>query len=225
MSDPFSLTRLIRDVMKGDLDALDRRFGDGIAATVEGQYCSVRKGDPEAPATPGFFITPELAVSEGDHVWYFDSGGYKLVLKNLSRIATTIRSGTWVPVLTADSPGNLAITYSEQDGWWRRVGDLVLWHMRLTTATFAYTTATGKALLGDLPFTALAPDSEGVARAGGWTKAGYTQLGAAAVGGSKRIELRASGSGSALAVLQITDMPTAGAVAIRASGSYLTADA
>jgi hypothetical protein len=87
VTDPLRLNRLVRGMIAEDIRRSESRFGTGIVAIVEGGYAAVRKGDPEAEATPGFMVSPELSVAEGDHVWYFDDGGTKMVRAVLNRNA------------------------------------------------------------------------------------------------------------------------------------------
>lgn len=85
MTDPFRLNRIIRDVMADDIRRLDNRFGIGIIDAVEGGFASVHKGDPQAPATPGFVVPPDMSLAPGDQVLYMDAQRMKLVLRALNR--------------------------------------------------------------------------------------------------------------------------------------------
>jgi hypothetical protein len=82
----LDLVRLIRTVAADEIG--HDPFGDGIAAAVEGNYCSVQ-GDADGVPTPGFFIVPGLNVIVGDHVFYRDASGYKVVLAVLNRDVLT----------------------------------------------------------------------------------------------------------------------------------------
>jgi hypothetical protein len=85
--DGLELVRLIRTVAADQIGS--DPVGDGIAAAVEGNYCSVRKGDPEAAPTPGFYVLPGLNVIVGDHVMYRDANGFKVVWAVLNRDVLT----------------------------------------------------------------------------------------------------------------------------------------
>lgn len=85
--DPNRIVKLIRSTVADDLEKAGARFGIGIVDQVEGGYASVRKGDPEAAATPGFIVSPDLNVLSGDNVWYYDMDRFRLVVKVLSRNA------------------------------------------------------------------------------------------------------------------------------------------
>jgi hypothetical protein len=86
MTDGLELVRLIRTI------AADEKggdpFGDGIAAAVEGNYCSIQ-GDADAAPTPGFYVVPGLNVIVGDHVLYRNADGFKLVFAVLNRDVLT----------------------------------------------------------------------------------------------------------------------------------------
>lgn len=80
-----ALARAMAAVATDTAAPLLRSWGDGIIATFEAPHASVRKGDPLAPATGGFYVSPELRVEVGDHVFYFEQGAFRLVLTVLNR--------------------------------------------------------------------------------------------------------------------------------------------
>jgi hypothetical protein len=84
--DPVELVRLIRRITTEETGSLRRQWGDGTAETVEGSYAAVRKAGATV-ATPGFFIPPHLTLEPGDHVFWFDAGGYKRIIDVLNRNA------------------------------------------------------------------------------------------------------------------------------------------
>jgi hypothetical protein len=101
MTDGLELVRLIRTI------AADEKggdpFGDGIAAAVEGNYCSIQ-GDADAAPTPGFYVVPGLNVIVGDHVLYRNADGFKLVFAVLNRdVLTPYPNG-------GGDPGHLPVT-------------------------------------------------------------------------------------------------------------------
>jgi hypothetical protein len=132
------------------------------------------------------------------------------------------QEGTFTPVLTFFTPGNLAVTYATQVGRYTRIGNRVLYELEIETSAFTHTTASGGLRVTGLPFTAL---SASIARAGacsmqGWTKAGYSQISAIVAGNSTLMTFEAAGSGVALSSLVVADVPTAGTVKIKVSGHY-----
>jgi hypothetical protein len=66
-----------------------------------------------------------------------------------------IATGTWVPEITFETPGDLAVTYNGQvqEGVWTKSGQLVTLHFMVQTTAFTHTTASGDFLIGPLPFT------------------------------------------------------------------------
>lgn len=61
--------------------------------------------------------------------------------------------GSWTPVLTFVTPGNLAVTYTAQVGRYTRVGNLVTVECAIITSAFTHTTASGALQVSGLPFT------------------------------------------------------------------------
>ena len=120
--------------------------------------------------------------------------------------------GTWTPVLTFATAGDLARTYTTQTGSYERVGSLVLVRVHILTATFTHTTASGNARITGLPFAVGTGAVCGLGAWGGVTKANYTDVGLQAVAGQSYLQLYASGSAQAAANLAAADMPTTGAV-------------
>tara|TARA_R100000501_G_C2626956_1_gene120778 strand:+ start:952 stop:3573 length:2622 start_codon:yes stop_codon:yes gene_type:complete len=62
--------------------------------------------------------------------------------------------GSFTPAFTFATPGDLSITYSKQEGYYWRDGDLVYFRLRVgfTGANFTHTTASGNARITGLPF-------------------------------------------------------------------------
>lgn len=125
----------------------------------------------------------------------------------------------FTPALTFSTPGNLAVTYSAQTGRTTKIGRSVSMEIRLDTSAFTHTTAAGTLTITGLPF-APAVTSIGVVRFGGINKAGYTQLVFQIAGGSTTATLAASGMGVAPADVVAADVPSGGAVTVRASITY-----
>jgi hypothetical protein len=136
---------------------------------------------------------------------------------------TDYEIGTWTPVLTAQTPGDVSVSYTQQVGLYTKVGRSVDLAWSILTSSFTRTTASGGALITGAPFAASASivAFHGPLAWGGITKAGYTQivarLGAIA---STTFDLLASGSGVAVAQALITDMPSGGTVNLRGATTY-----
>jgi hypothetical protein len=113
----------------------------------------------------------------------------------------------------------LAVTYSAQTGRYTKIGRSVNAEIRLDTSAFTHTTAAGTLTITGLPF-APAVTSIGVVRFGGINKAGYTQAVFQIAGGATTATLAASGMGVAPADVVVADVPSGGAVTVRASITY-----
>jgi len=62
-------------------------------------------------------------------------------------------SGVWTPVLTADTPGDISVVYTQQVGYYRRMGAMVFVHCT-ARATPTHTTASGDVKITGGPFSA-----------------------------------------------------------------------
>jgi hypothetical protein len=130
--------------------------------------------------------------------------------------------GTWTPVLTFGTPGNLSVTYSTQTGYYVKVGRVVHVWGTIFTSAFTHTTASGNMQITGLPFTSADIRAEGALRWQGITKAGYTDVIANLSIGATVVEAFAMGSGQNVSAVTATDMPTGGSVALSFDLSYLT---
>ena len=135
--------------------------------------------------------------------------------------------GTWTPVLTFATPGDLARTYGAQFGGYVRDGRLVKIWFRLETSAFTFTTASGALQITGLPFVAGAEAGSfqrvGSVVFGGITKASYSQICPAIAPGDSLITFLASGSAQAAASITASDTPTAGSIVLRGQIDYLAA--
>lgn len=125
--------------------------------------------------------------------------------------------GTWTPVLTFTTPGDLSVAYGTQEGTYTKKGREVTVHFVIITSTFTHTTASGSLRITGLPFTAGTGVTgwAGSCQVQGITKAGYTQFTPEASSSGTFITVRGSGSGQTLSSVAATDMPTAGTVVLR----------
>ena len=133
--------------------------------------------------------------------------------------------GTWTPVLTFATPGNLSVVYSIQQGGYTKIGNHVTLTGDITTSTFTHTTASGVCTISGLPFAAKTSSNQNYQGSLAWqgiTKASYTQVTPRIVSAGTTITLVASGSGQSIANVEASDMPTAGTVALRFTITYLT---
>lgn len=129
--------------------------------------------------------------------------------------------GTWTPVLTFATPGDLSVAYSTQAGSYTKVGRQVMLSFFVVTSTFTHTTASGEIRLTGVPFTAAATLRGVSAMAmGGITKASYTQFSPSVRGGENFVVIAASGSGVVSTHVNAPDTPSGTAQAMAASLSY-----
>jgi hypothetical protein len=129
--------------------------------------------------------------------------------------------GTWTPVLTFGTPGDLSVTYSSQAGTYTKIGRQVTVIWNITTSAFTHTTASGTCNVTGLPFTNNATVSAtGALTWQGITKAGYTDISAQVFTSASVITMRACASASAASVVAAADMPTGGSVILRGTLTY-----
>lgn len=153
----------------------------------------------------------------------------KLVQVNAGATGLTalpLDSGVWAPTFTFQTPGNQTFVYSTQDGYYVRMGPLMLIAFRLVFSTFTFTTASGNAKITGLPRNPTAVNNAQATMAiygSGITKAGYTQV-LGIITPVTAIQLMARGSGVAESPITAADMPTGGAVTISGSTIYRTDD-
>jgi hypothetical protein len=131
--------------------------------------------------------------------------------------------GVFTPVLTCGTPGNLAITYGTQAGFYTKIGRLVTVHIEIGTATFTHTTASSLVFITGLPFVPAQANFAAFSSWGGFTSANYTFLGAQISSTVSNVYVNKSGSGQAFTVALITDFPTGGTVQLYSNFSYLAA--
>lgn len=151
------------------------------------------------------------------------------LLRNSQNVFASGVEGTWTPVITFSTPGDLSVAYSFQLGTYIRIGDLVTVFFDVLTSTgdFDHTTASGTLLITGLPFVSRDETNANMRAVGslrfqGITSAGYTQMSPTVPRASSQIEIWQSGSGQALQVVAATEVPTNGTVWLSGSVSYLT---
>lgn len=121
-------------------------------------------------------------------------------------------AGTWTPVLTFATPGNLSATYTTQFGRWIRVGNLFVARCNILTATFTHTSASGGLTVTGLPVAPAANTGDVVAGSSvifeGITKVGYTQITPYVIPSSTSIGFFAGGSAVSNSSVVAGDVPT-----------------
>lgn len=119
--------------------------------------------------------------------------------------------GTWTPVLTFATPGNLVVAYSLQSGSYTKIGRMVNLQFTIRTSTFTHTTASGSLQITGLPFTS-GTLSIGSTNWRGITKANFTDVSPRSDSASALLTMMISGSGQATTTVATGDMPTGGTV-------------
>lgn len=122
--------------------------------------------------------------------------------------------GTFTPVLSFDTPGNLSVAYTIQGGVYTKIGRFVNAQIQIQTSTFTHTTASGNVLISGLPFTIANARTTGPLRWAGITKASYTHAYAAGSTGVTTVNVIMSASGMGAANVEAADMPTGGTVVL-----------
>ncbi len=131
------------------------------------------------------------------------------------------QEGTWTPVLTFATPGDLSVTYAQQFGSYTRIGRLVVAGFVVSTSAFTFTTGSGAVRITGLPFTSATGHT--VYGTIGWqgiTKASYTNPASFLSTASNIIGFVISGSGQAQVALAATDTPTGGSVYLAGTLSF-----
>ncbi|MCY1288429.1 hypothetical protein D9M70_374690 [compost metagenome] len=127
--------------------------------------------------------------------------------------------GTWTPVLTFQTPGDLSVAYSQQTANYTKIGRVCALDFLLQTITFTHTTASGDSRITGLPFSTSGNSASATITFTGITKAGgYTQF--AYLVSSTTLFGRAAGSGVSAANIEAGDMPSGTTKLLRGSVVY-----
>jgi len=142
-----------------------------------------------------------------------------------SELLDDYEEGTWTPVLTFATPGDLAVTYNanQQTGTYTIIGDRIVITFAVGTASFTYTTASGNLQLTGLPYTAkLVSGIQNIGSTvfGGITKVGYTQVVPRVNSNTSLVDFIASGSAVVQGNVTSTDVPTTSSVVLRGTLVY-----
>lgn len=129
--------------------------------------------------------------------------------------------GTWTPVFTFSTPGDVSVAYNAQNGQYTRVGRLVFLTFEID-ATVTYTTASGTAFIDGNPFTGI--DGIGERDVGDFNRfngielpAGYSWATLNLAGGANRLFIRANGSDISGTTITHAQIPSGTAILLRAA--------
>ncbi|RMG72057.1 MAG: hypothetical protein D6711_13795 [Chloroflexi bacterium] len=165
------------------------------------------------------FVDATVSPISNTVLTYSSANGLQQDNKTLPQFET----GTWTPVISADTPGDLSVSYSFQMGKYTKIGSAYFCSFYLITTAFTHSTASG-----DLRITGLPANVDNSANyrpmgafAGqGITKAGYTQFQTEAIEGTNYIRIKCMASGVGTSEVQITDAPSGGSVILQGSLVY-----
>lgn len=135
-------------------------------------------------------------------------------------------TGSWTPVITCATPGNLATTFNYQNGTYTRIGDMVTVFFRIAASAFTWTTASGDIRITGLPFAAagdpLMSYSGSLDYFAGFQAASYTQAAVTVTSGNSFLNISAFNvtNGSANSAMQIAAVPSGTSKDLIASVTY-----
>lgn len=147
--------------------------------------------------------------------------------QNPSADANTLddyEEGTWTPVLTFSTPGDLTVAYSLRSGYYTKIGRLVSASFVVLASTFTYTTASGNLVVNGLPFTAVNDASYRSFAPlifSGINKASYQAVSAILNGNATQLGIYASGMGQTVTTVVAADAPTTSAVILGGTVNYV----
>ncbi len=127
--------------------------------------------------------------------------------------------GTWTPVVTFATPGDLSLAYSEQAATYTKLGNRVITEYNVVTSSFTHSTAAGELQITGMPFP-VSVSSVGALQYQNINKAGYTSFMSRFTPGSTTVRVAAAGSGVISAIVTASDVPTAGSLVLRGHGGY-----
>ena len=141
-----------------------------------------------------------------------------------STLSTYTVATSFAPVFTFATPGDLSVVYSNQGGYYTRIGNFV--HLQFYISfTPTHTTASGESRIS-LPFACLAqnlaPPIGNIYTQSSTFPAGTTSLALQGVPGQSYMLVYSSGTGTAAANWSTTQYPTGVALLFAGSISYMT---
>lgn len=155
-------------------------------------------------------------ITFGDTSTIFTLNGGKLKFpasQQASSDANTLddyEEGTWTPVITFTTNGDLSVTYSAQAGGYVKIGKTVTIWMLISTSAFTHTTASGEMRITGLPFTAAGSSriSGSLELQGFNWPGGATQVTAGIPAATSYVRVIATGSGLSRVAITAADHPS-----------------
>lgn len=124
-------------------------------------------------------------------------------------------------MFNVQTPGDLAFTYENQTGHYRRDGNQITAHFNISLSGFTHSTASGQVTIGGLPFPAI-DDFCGTLIFSGITKANYTQFACVTAAGLTELAIECSASAQTVSNIQIASVPSGGSPLLRGVIVYFT---
>jgi hypothetical protein len=141
-----------------------------------------------------------------------------------SQLQNWYEEGTWTPVLTFQTPGDLSVAYSSQIGTYTRIGNRVILQGFVALSSFTHTTASGFLRINGVPFNASSTAGRqnfGSLLFSGITKVGYTQfVTSIEPGANSSVLVYCSGSAVLETFITAANMPSGGTVNIKFTMTY-----
>ena len=157
--------------------------------------------------------TPTLGVANATSINF---GG--------SALANYVSGGTWTPVFTFSTPGNLSVAYTTQVGFYTRIGNIVQVNFRLV-CTPTYTTASQGLIITGLPFTSNSTANNFAIGTANLSSVAYpvlcTNVCSIITNSSAQIQLQGNGSNTAAVTFSVSQFPTGVVASMSVTISYL----
>lgn len=140
-------------------------------------------------------------------------------------LASFYTTGSWSPVVTFATPGDLAVGYAAAVGTYTKINKQVRASFTIITSSFTHTTASGNFKITGFPFTSASSGHvyPGSMQFSGYTKANYTMVTPVVVNNSTYAEVYGSGSGQGFSNVAAADVPSGGTLTITGQVIYESA--
>lgn len=133
--------------------------------------------------------------------------------------------GSWTPVITFATPGDLSVTYLVQAGRYTKIGDVVTVVCAIQTSAFTHSSASGNLTITGFPFAALNVSNLHYYCPLSWqgiTKGTFTDYVVRLTSGGSSAIVLCSASATGVGSVGATDMPTGGTVVVNFTMTYKT---
>jgi hypothetical protein len=138
-------------------------------------------------------------------------------------VLSAYEEGTWTPVLTFATPGDLSVTYTTQAGTYTKIGNKVFINFFVVTSSFTYTTSAGGLRITGLPFTSknlTGDEGCGTLAFSGITQVGYTQFTSRIAPNVSYIAFLSSSSGLAVVAIAVANATSGSTINLRGNFAY-----